>query len=74
MSRGVRACVRACVCVWGGGRCVGAWVDGCVRARARARVCVCVCVCVCWGGVDGGPIISFSARSWINGTESCYIV
>ena len=32
----MRACVRACVCVWGGGACV------CVSAM----VCVCVCTCV----------------------------
>ena len=43
----VRACSRACVCVWGGGdACVhgGACVRMCERACARACVCACVLV------------------------------
>ena len=53
----VRACVRACVCVYRKNNdvlcvCVRACVRACVGVGGCVCVCVGVCVCVCggWGG------------------------
>ena len=63
----VRACVRACMCVWC--VCVCLCVCMCVCACVRARGCVCVWVCVCVCGVCDVSTQNVNANNWF----VCYV-
>ena len=60
---GVRPCLRACVCVWGGGvrACLCAWVPACVCWGGGACVPGCLRACVC---VRACVFVGVVARVW----------